>query len=247
MPVKQLNLIDAHFQNSNLFKHLPIFDAIHYMGHPEGNVQHYRAIREDQECKLLAVTVIRQEESILWEAAEDLLKRCTIDAATRMQGIFTFDLLTFDIHREVKTFNYLEFSTLISNSSRKIPPGEQRLVKYSSAYGILQKMVAESWGKITLKTAVEVYKDKPALFYLLVKRLFKLDLFPRNPLILLINDLSSEPIFDPQDQKQQESLAKIVEEQTKNSIEFLPEVYVQDKRGVRELMSGSLIKDSHDQ
>src|SRR5882672_5564962 len=115
-----LNLIDAHFQRSNLFNHLPIFDTIHYLGHPEGKIQLYKANREGQECTLLALTMIRKEEDILWEAAEDLLERCIWDAAKRVRGVFTFDLLTFDIHREINTFNYEEFGILISNASRRI-------------------------------------------------------------------------------------------------------------------------------
>lgn len=242
MSPKPLNLIDAHFQRSNLFNHLPIFDTIHYVGHPEGKIQHYQALREGQECKLLALTIIRKEEEILWEAAEDLLERCIYDAATRMQGIFTFDLLTFDIHRELNTFNYEEFGALMSNTSRKIAPGEQRLVKYSTAYGILQKLVVEPWGKITMRTSIDVYNDKPTFLFAVVKRLFKLAQFPRHPLILLINDLSQDPIYDPQSKEQQEYLSKVIAEQSESSIEFLPEVYVQDRLGVRELMSGTVIQ-----
>ncbi len=241
MPNQPINLIDAHFQQSNLFKHLPVFDRIHYLGHPDGKIQLYQAIREDQECTLLALTIIRREEDFLWAAAEDLLGRCVQEAAARVQGKFIFDLLAFDIHAEINTFNYNEFGLLIANHSRKLHPGEQRLVKYSSAYGILQKLIVEPWGKITFKTSVEVFKDTPSLFYLLLKRLFKLASFPRNPLVLLVNDLSSDPIYNPNDQSQQEFFAKIIAEHSKDTIEFLSEVYVKNKNGVRELTSGSVI------
>lgn len=241
MPNEPINLIDAHFQLSNLFKHLPVFDRIHYLGHPDGKIQLYKAFREDQECTLLAITVIRKEEDFLWAAAEDLLNRCVQEAAARVQGKFIFDLLTFDIHAELNTFNFNEFGALITNHSRKIQPGEQRLVKYSSAYGILQKLIVEPWGKITFKTSVEVTKDKPNLFYLLIKRLFKLNSFPRNPLVILINDVSSDPIYNSEDQSQQEFLGKLIAEQSKDTIEFLPEVYVKNKHGVRELALGSVI------
>ena len=243
MPNEPINLIDAHFQQSNLFKHLPIFDKIQYLGHPDGKVQLYKAVREGQECTLLAITIIRREEDVLWAAAEDLLGRCVQEAAARVQGKFIFDLLTFDIHAELNTFNYQELGLLIANHSRKIQPGEQRLVHYSSSYGILQKLITEPWGKITLKTSVEVFKDKPTLLYLLVKRLFKLSSFSRNPLVIWINDLSTEPIFDPQDQAQQEYFAKIIQEQTQDSIEFIPEIYIKNKNGVWELTSGSTIAE----
>ncbi len=240
---KLVNLVDAHFQKSNLFYHLPIFDTIHYLGHPDGKIQLYKATREGQECMLLAITIIRKEEDVLWEAAEDLLSRCVYDASTRMRGIFTFDLLTFDIHREVNTFNYEEFGALISNTARKIAPGEQRLIKYSTAYGLLQKLVVEPWAKVTLKTSIEVYNDKSEFLYTLVKRLFKLAQFPHNPLILLVNDLSGDPVFDPQNLEQQDFLNKTIEEKSKDSIEFMPEVYIQDRLGTRELLSKTIIAE----
>jgi len=242
MNPKSLNLIDAHFQNSNLFCHLPIFDAIYYEGHPEGKIQRYKAIREGQECALLALTIIRKEEDILWEAAEDLLVRSVQEAATRVQGVFTFDLLTFDVHEEVNNFNFNELGTLMVNHSLKTKPGEQRLIKYSSAYGLLQKLVVEPWGKITFKTSVEVFKDKPAFLFALVNRLFKLVEFSRNPPIILLNDVSSNPIYDPKDRDQQNFFSKVITEKSESSIEFLPEVYIQDKNGVRELMSSSIVR-----
>ena len=242
MSRKLLNLINAHFQNSNLFCHLPIFDAIYYEGHPEGKIQRYKAIREDQECTLLALTIIRKEEDILWEAAEDLLVRSVQEAATRVQGVFTFDLLTFDVHGEANNFDFNELGTLLVNHSLKTKPGEQRLIKYFSAYGLFQKMVVEPWGKITFKTSVEVFKDKPDFLFAVVNRLFKLVEFSRNPLIILLNDVSSNPLYDPDNKDQQKFLAKVVAEKSESSIEFLPEVYIQDKNGVRELMSGSTVQ-----
>ena len=243
MVTPPLNLIDAYFQQSNLFHSLPVFDSIHYQGHPDGKIQLYKAFREGQECKLLALSIIRREEDFLWESAEDFLERSVKEASARVHGIFTFDLLTFDIHKEINTFNYGELQALLITHSRKVQPGGERLIKYSSAYGILKKMVAEEWGKITLKTSVEVFKEKPSFLYLLLKRLFKLAPMPQSvPLIVLVNDLSSEPIYDPQDAEQKKRLASVLQEQSKSAIEFLPEIYLQNKNGVRELLSDTEIK-----
>ncbi|VAW18860.1 hypothetical protein MNBD_BACTEROID05-18, partial [hydrothermal vent metagenome] len=41
--------------------------------------------------------------------------------------------------------------------------------------------------------------------------------------------------------KQQNRLKVMMEKQIPSSIDFLPEVYVQDKNGVRELLSGAVI------
>ena len=232
------NLIDSQFQNSILFKHLPLFDAIHYHGHPDGKVQLYKALREDEECHLLALTIIREEEAMLWESAEDLLGRSVSEAALRVQGIFTFDLLTFDVHHEIKTFNYAELTTLIVNHSLKLKPGTQRLIKYSSTYGILQKMVDEPWGKIVFKTAVEVYKNKPEFLYGVLKRMFQLAQYPNAPLIIFINDLSTNPIYEAHNKIQIDRLRQVVDERAKGAIEFPPEIFIQDNNGTRELMSG---------
>ncbi len=242
MQSKQLNLIDAYFQNSNFFRHMPIFDVIHYNGHPDGKAQLFTAVREEQECTIVAITMIRQEEDFLWDSAEDLLESCVWQASQAMHGVYTFDLLTFDFHKEAKSFDYKEMSQVIANESRRLIPGGERLIKYSSAYGILKKLLDESWAKVTFKTSVEVYKDKPKLLYLLVKRLFKLYEFPRNPLIVLINDVSSHPVYDPGNQEQNDLISKIIDEKSKDMMEFPPEVYMQNKHGVWELLSKARIR-----
>ena len=236
-----INLVDFDIQRSNLFRHMPLFDRIHYEGHPDGKVQKFKALREDQECLLLSVNLIRKEEDFLWKAAEDLLTRSILDAAPSLQGIHTFDLLTFDIHNEVKTFKPLELTAVIMNASRKLQAGEQRLIRYSSCYAIVQKLVIERWGKMTMKTSVEVYNDKPAFIFSIIKRLFKLAPYSNLPLILLINDVSSQPLYDRESKEQNEMIAKIIKEQEKDSIEYIPEVFWQDKNGMRELATGMII------
>lgn len=238
----QYNLIDGGIQHSNLFLHMPLFDEINYLGLPEAKVRKYRAEREDLPCTMLALNIIRKEEDFLWEAVADFVKHSVTTAALSVRGVYVFDLLTIDIHKEIQNFNQNEFSAVILNTARKLNPGQMRLVKYSSAYGILQKLVHEDWGKITLKTAVDVFKDKPQFLDLLVKRLIKNFEFAHDPGILLLNDLSKEPLFDAQDQTQQQRIQQVIEKQIPKSIEFPPEVYIQDKNGVREMLSNSIIQ-----
>lgn len=238
----KLNLITGGIQHSNLFAHMPLFDDIYYEGTVDSKVRKFKAIREEQPCQILALNVIRKEEDVIWDALEDIIARSVSQAAFSVHGIYTFELLTIDIHNEIKTFNPAELSQTIVNHAHKLTPGAARVVKYSSCYGLLQKMVHEDWGKMVLKTTMEVFSDKPVFFDLLVKRLIKDFEFAHDPGILLLNDLSLQPIFDPKDALQQERLQKVIEAQIPKSIEFPPEVYVQDKNGVRELLSGSVIK-----
>jgi len=233
-----MNLIDFGFQKSNLFQHMPLFDEISYVGHDEDKVRQYTLVREDQACKLLSLNFIRQDEKILWDAVEDFVKRSTISATASVRGVYIFDLLTIDIHKEIKTFKHAELSTVIVNVARTLAPGEMKMIKYSSVYALMHKTLTEDWGKITFKTAVDVFKDKPDYLDLLIKQILKDFVFAHDPVILLLNDLSQNPVFDSKNTTQQARLKQVMADLIPNSIEFVPEVYIQDKHGARELLSG---------
>ena len=234
-----MDLINFGFQNSNLFQHMPLFDEILYVGHNEEKVRQYKALHEGQVCNILALNFIRNDEKILWDAVEDFVKRSTINATSSVHGVYIFDLLTIDIHKEIKTFKHAEFTSVIVNVASLLAPGEIKMIKYSSAYALIQKTVAADWGKITFKTAVNVFKDKVDYFDLLIKQLLENYIFPHEPVILLLNDLSQNPIFDLGNQTQQARIKKVIANLIPNSVEFIPEVYIQDKFGARELLSGS--------
>jgi len=234
-----MNLIDFGFQNSNLFQHMPLFDEISYTGHNEEKVRQYKAIREGQACNVLALNFIRDDEKILWEAIEDFLKRSIVNAIPGVRGGYIFDLLTIDIHKEIKTFKHAELSTVIMNTAVKLAPGEIKMIKYSSVYALMHKTIAGDWGKITFKTTVDVFKDKPDYLDILIKQILKDFVFPHDPVVLLLNDISQNPIFDLQNETQQARIKKVIASLIPNSIEFIPEVYIQDKNGARELLSGS--------
>jgi len=229
-----LNLIDFGFQNSNLFQHMPLFDEISYAGHNEDKVRQYKAARENQTCNILTLNFIRNDEKILWDAVEDFVKRSTISATSSVHGNYIFDLLTIDIHKEIKTFKHSELTTVIINTASRLAPGEIKMIKYSSIYALIQKTVDSDWGKITFKTAVNVFKDKADYLDLLIKWLLKDYIFSREPVVLLLNDLSQNPIFDLKNELQQERIKKVLASFIPNSVEFVPEVYIQDKNGARE-------------
>lgn len=237
-----LNLITGGIQHSNLFAHMPLFDDIYYEGTLDGKIRKFKASHEDQQCRIFSLNVIRKDEDVIWDALEDMIKRSVSDAAFAAHGVYIFELLTINIHQEVKTFSPLELTQVIINSSRKLTPGQTCLIRYSSVYGLLQKIGHETWGKMVLKTTMEVFGDKPAFLDLLIKRLLKDLEFSHDPAILLLNDLSQHPLFDPKDALQQERLLKVMKDQIPQSIEFPPEVYIHDRNGVRDLLSRSIIK-----
>ena len=236
-----INLIDGGIQHSNLFIHMPLFDEIIDEGIIDGKVRRYCALREEQACRIHVLNVICKDEDIIWDSVEDLLKRSVADALPFIHGVYHFELLTMDIHKEIKTFKPMELTALLINHAQKIAPGAKSLIKYSSMYGLMRKLVHEDWGKMVFKTAVDVFKDKPEFLDLLIKQLLKKFEFSHEPGILLLNDLSQQPIFDSGNSLQQSRLRKIIEKQIPQSIEFPPEVYIQDRNGIRELLSGSVI------
>ena len=51
--------------------------------------------------------------------------------------------------------------------------------------------------------------------------------------------LTQNPVFDAKNETQQARIKEVITNLIPNSIEFIPEVYIQDKFGARELLSGS--------
>lgn len=218
---------------------MPLLDEISYVGKDEDRIRQYRAVRERQACDFRVMNFIRNEEKILWDAIEDFVKRSTINAASGVRGAFIFDLLTIDVHKELKTFRHSEFTSVIVNTASRMPAGSMKMIKYSSAYALLHKTLDVDWGKITFKTAVNVYKDKPEYLDLLVKLVLGDCVYRHDPLVVLLNDLSQNPVFDRENKLQQSRLKAVIDKLVSDSIEFIPEVYLQDKLGARELLSGS--------
>ena len=88
---------------------------------------------------------------------------------------------------------------------------------------------------------MDVFKDKPDYLDILIRRLLKDYVFSHDPVILLLNDLSQNPVFDLHNETQQARIKKVITDLIPNSIEFIPEVYIQDKSGARELLSGATL------
>ncbi|MBI3990862.1 MAG: hypothetical protein HY350_01815 [Candidatus Omnitrophica bacterium] len=218
---------------------MPLFDEISYVGHNEEKLRQYKAVREGQACKILTLNFIRNDEKILWDAVEDFVKRSTISAASSLHGNYIFDLLTIDVHNEIKTFKHAELASVIINTAAKLAPGQIKMIRYSSIHARIQKTIEGDWGKVAFKTAVNIFKDKPDYLDLLIKQLLEDQTFSREPVVLLLNDLSQNPVFDLKNEMQQVRIKKVIANLIPNSIEFVPEVYIQDKNGAKEFLSGA--------
>lgn len=229
-----LPLSDDEIRTLDVFRPLPKFSSVSFKGLIQDRILHFEAAREDDILTILATAIIRGEEKFLWESCEDLLKRSVEEAAARVSGVYRFDMLSFNVHREINTFNPQELSQMILNHSRKLKIGEERFIKYSSSFGVIKKLAQEDWGKVVLRSFVEVFNKEPAQLDLTVKQLMAVPAPQQGPKVLVIHDLSQEPIFNRGNAGQQDRLQKLRNKQA-DLFESRPDVYLIDKNGCVEL------------
>ena len=234
-----MNLVEADILTSPVFSFLPKFSSVIYKGiltdkvSPQAEkIRYFEAEKDGEKISVFTLMFIRNEEKFFWESCCDLLDRAMTQAAAEVEGVFSFDLLSFDVHRELKTFSDQELSRLVINHGRRLAPGQERLIKYSSCFALLRKLSHEDWGKIVFKTAVEVFAKEPEKLDSLVKKVVTATTKQSGPKIIVIHDLSQEPVLNPTNQPQQEALAKVLAQQ-QNLFEAMPQVYLCDKNGVR--------------
>ncbi|HQO57127.1 MAG TPA: hypothetical protein PLT76_00180 [Candidatus Omnitrophota bacterium] len=232
-----LNLVEFDIAASPTFVTLPSFDLIRFQGLLPSHVQLYEAQEGGEAYTVIAVNVIRSDEKFVWESCLDLLNRSVEAASAAVRGVYHFNLLNFDVHKELKTFNPQELTHMLLSHSRRLKPGQQRLLKYSSLYALMQKLGEEEWGKIIFKAAVEVFPYPPEKMDLYVRRLYKaLDNQPGKK-IAVINDMSQTPLYEVSNMAQQERLAKEI--QQGDLFRVVPEIILQDINGRRVLSASA--------
>jgi hypothetical protein len=229
-------LIDSEIHSSPSFKHLPRFDAIEYKGFIENKIQWYEVSRQDMQGTVLSSMIIRKDDKFMWESCDDLLSRSVKDAAFSVHGVYRYDLLGFDAHREINAFNFQELTVIIVNHSRQLECGQERLIKYCSSYGMLRKLSAQDWGKTVFNANVDVFNNDVEKLDLYIKKFFTVNRNLKEPVTAVINDQSLEPIFDKNNELQCARLKKMFTKFV-DKFETPPEIYMSDKNGLTELVS----------
>lgn len=229
-------LFDKDIHNSPTFAYLPKFGAIKFKGFINDKIQYYEAEREGIECTVLGSMIIRKDDKFVWEACDDLLARAVKDAAYSVHGVYRYDLLGFDAHREINAFNFQDLTTLVVNHSRKLECGQEELIKYCSSYGILCKLSTQDWGKIVFNANVEVFNNEIEKFDLYIKKFLNINRSLKEPIIVVINDQSLEPVFNKKNEAQCDRLKKMFDKSFEK-FEIPPEIYINDKNGSAELVS----------
>lgn len=226
-----MNLLPLHFSQSPLGPVLAGWENCEYAGEPSPGILKYRLSKAETQAVLLVATVIRKEEDLVWKSCHELLDRTLKTSVQSMQGFFGFQLLTLELGDKIRSFQWENFRQYIVNLARPMGVGEEKLVQYTSLFGILKKRVAEMYGKMDYQSAIKIYSKEPAQLDLLVKKILK-EGESQNP-IGVIHDLSLEPIFRFGDEEQTSRLQKLLEKIKAGGT--LPEFYILDGRGVCEL------------
>ena len=220
----------TEFSNCGLFSRLPRPESLIYHGELTPHFQRYKMLAGGVESEILAATIIRQEEALLWEGSRDLLDRAVKDAARRSRGIYSFELLYFNALNELATFNYNELAQVLVNSSLTLRPGDDLLIRYSSVFGIMRKLVDEVWGKICFTTSIKVLPDDPVGLYKLMGQALNKVAGITIPVTILVNDLSAVPLYDPHSPEQQSALKKLDDRMAKHSAASSRECWIEGKR-----------------
>lgn len=201
-----INLASGDFLKAACWGGMLNADELYYHGALVDKAQLFQPVKGGVVSYVSVVHVIRREEDFVWEAARDLLDRAVKQAAMSVRGIYCFELLTFEAKEELKTFNYNELAQVLVNTARGMRPGDQVLIKYSSVYGLLQKMTEESWGKIAFKTMVDLAPPKASYVFTVLSKMLKALKPKAEPVLLLVNDLGDVPVFDAKRSEEEQFL-----------------------------------------
>lgn len=233
-----LNLVEYDILSSPAFKGLPQFQTVEFKGFIKEKLPLFQAEEKGndpgQTVNVVVANIIRREDKFVWESCADLLARSVQSAQDITRGMFRFDVISFDVHNEIRSFNPQELAQLLANHCRKISVGEMRPVKYSSLYGVLTKILEEEWGKIILQPAVEVFLKEPEQLDLYVKHLLKLTAGLTGRTIIMVHDLSLEPILNSGNEGQKQRIHKLLSAQA-GLFSEPPLIVMLDKTGRTEI------------
>lgn len=204
-----IDLMSTEFSSCVLLKALPKMEKLFYQGVMTAPFQKYRAEISGAGFEIFTVSVIRRDEVMMWDGSKDLLARSVKDAALRVRGTYSFELLAFNALNELQTFNPGELAQVLINSSQRLRPGDEIVIRYSSLYGILRKLGDETWGKISFYTFVEVLSPKPESLYQLLDKALKMAGEILLPVSVLMTDLSAVPLLNCDCVDQKAALGKL--------------------------------------
>lgn len=238
-----MDLLPLSFAKSPVLSEIQPVDFCEFKGETPGGFLRFLCRRQNEEFSLIVLPVIRKEESLIWKSCEELLERTVKDAAQTVRGIFGFQLLSIQLGNSIRSFQWDNLRQLIANHAKGMQPGEEKLIQYTSLFGILKKRVSEDWGKIEYLSPVTVYTKPAEQLDLLIKKMLKEGGAPEARCEVLLHDLSTDPLFRFGEEEQTSRMAKTLKSfQTDKG---LSPAFILDSRGFVELGEQLGLRDYH--
>lgn len=228
-----MNLIEKDFQRASILQNLPKLQACTFISRLETGALRFRCQTESEAWDLILISCIHKEEEFVWKSFDEMLKSNLKICAPQILGFYGFQVIAFQLGESVQHFSPAAFQQLILNHARLLKPGEEVLIRFTSLFGILKKRIEESFGKIDYAAAVHLYAKPAAEWDLWIKKILKEAKEVGDSTKILIQDLSSDPIFRFGDEEQTARFHQMFESWTKKNA--LPEIYLSDQRGFIEL------------
>lgn len=240
-----MNLLEFNFDSSFLMSRIPYrLESCEYRGEISEGIQRFDIVRDGQESCWLVAQILRREEDLVWKSCQELLTRTMKEAAASLRGFYGFDLIMLEFGDSLRTFQWDNLRQLLMNHARTLNPGEEKLIQYTSLFGILKKRINEEWGKIDYSWPLKIYPKTPEQFDLFVKKIVNEAQALEKPFKVMICDLSQDAIVKLSDDVQSERLTKFFENiRTKG--EPVSEVFYFQSRSTFELGSQFGFRDRH--
>ncbi len=238
---------------SELFSGFTSWKSIGYRGEVNPKVLLFEVVEGDGEetRPLFLTSLISKAEKMAWQSFQDVLDHTMMLAQAGLRGFFGLDVLSVNMRAGLKNFNPNDFSRLIINHSKNLGPHQKTLIRYDQLFTLLHYRAPADWGKIEVKTHVEFFSQASAIGEVTEASVLaalkgsgstnknsasdQLDLFLKKFLkssrqepnsIYIVHDLSTQPLWDPAHEFQQETLRAWTEKEKASRGGFLPEIHI---------------------
>lgn len=179
---------------AEIFSGAPKWDAIAYRGAPHPKILRFEVTHEARTRPFYFAAIISRDEKTAWQSFQDLLGHAVDGAQTGMSGFFGLEVLSADIQNGIRYFNPGDFSRLLVNHSKGDAADFKTLIRYGQLFCLLHKRAPADWGKVELKTHVEIVDPEKTRFELFVRKMLR-ECGQVPEAIYGIHDMSVNPVW----------------------------------------------------
>lgn len=183
------------FREAAIFNGFPSGGEWTYRGAVTSKILRFDIAGETGVRPFFMTSIISREEKMAWQAFQDLLDYAVGMAQKEMAGLFGLDILSVDIQNGVKHFHAGDFGKLLVNHARNLAADCKTLIRYGQLFGLLHKRVPADWGKLEVKTFVEIIDPKKTRCDLYVRKLLR-ETSGFAPSLYAVQDMSLIPLWE---------------------------------------------------